>query len=283
MKQNLIFIFTVLFCYNTIAQNPIFRPIARKAMEMTVVDSGYVRVWYAFNALDIHKPETYDDMQRLEIGSGISKYFSHFVYTCDSLIVDFRKKNKNASGIPRWMGDRGKEYGWSEYFYSEYFKDFGKNTLTEYARMPHGGIPNFQYTEAMPVQIWEMQQDTLTIAGFLCQKATCRFRGRSYTAWFAHDIPISNGPWKFGGLPGLILKVYDEGKEYLFECVRIENFRQKYPIKIHDDYRNYRKTERKEVLKLQKAIHDDYNKVAGIISETPRPRNEISYRPLELE
>jgi GLPGLI family protein len=251
-------------------------------MEMTVVDSGYIRVWYAFNALDIHKPETYDDMQRLEIGSGISKYFSHFVYTCDSLVADFMVKNKKTSGVPMWMGEKGKQYGWSEYYYSEYFKDFGKNTFTEYARMPRS-VPNFQYTEAMPAQVWEMQQDTLTIAGFLCQKATCTFRGRIYTAWFAHEIPIPNGPWKFGGLPGLILKVHDKDMTYQVECIKIENRKQKYPIKIHDDYGKYRKAGREEVFKLQKAIHDDYAKVSGVISDPPWPRRETPYQALELE
>jgi GLPGLI family protein len=249
---------------------------------MTVIDSGYIRIWYALNALDIHKPETYDDMQRLEIGAGISKYFSHFVYNNDSLITDWGEKNRNARSAPIWMGMKCKNDGWSEYSYSEYFKDFGKNTFTEYARMPWGGVPNYQYTEIMPAQIWEMQADTLTIAGFFCQKATCTFRGRSYTAWFARDIPIPNGPWKFGGLPGLILKVYDNSKMCQFECIRIENRKQKYPIKRHD-YRNYGKTGRKEVLKLQKELHEDYGKVAGIIFETPPPRNETPYRPLELE
>lgn len=34
--------------------------------------------------------------------------------------------------------------------------------------------------------------------------ATTQFRGLTYTAWFALDIPINEGPWKFHGLPGLI-------------------------------------------------------------------------------
>lgn len=56
-------------------------------------------------------------------------------------------------------------------------------------------------------------------------KATCTFRGREYTAWFCVDIPISNGPWKFGGLPGLILKVYDKDHLFVFESIEIEKKR----------------------------------------------------------
>jgi GLPGLI family protein len=57
---------------------------------------------------------------------------------------------------------------------------------------------------------WELHDETKSIANFLCQKATTHFRGRIYTAWFAQDIPVKFGPWKFHGLPGLILEVYDE-------------------------------------------------------------------------
>ncbi|MDR2651853.1 MAG: hypothetical protein LBC68_06010 [Prevotellaceae bacterium] len=34
------------------------------------------------------------------------------------------------------------------------------------------------------------------------------------------DIPIDNGPWKFGGLPGM--KVYDNDKKFVFECIGIQ-------------------------------------------------------------
>lgn len=51
--------------------------------------------------------------------------------------------------------------------------------------------------------------DSLTVF-----KAMCIWRGRAYTAWFAPSIPYSNGPEKFGGLPGLIIEIYSDGNEY---------------------------------------------------------------------
>ncbi|MBZ9652428.1 GLPGLI family protein [Psychroflexus montanilacus] len=56
---------------------------------------------------------------------------------------------------------------------------------------------------------WDLKDETKTIGNFLCYKAKIEFRGRFYTAWYSPEIPIQFGPWKFQGLPGLILEVYD--------------------------------------------------------------------------
>jgi hypothetical protein len=36
-------------------------------------------------------------------------------------------------------------------------------------------------------------------------------------------VPVADGPWKFGGLPGFIMQVYDEGHQYEFTCVGINS------------------------------------------------------------
>jgi len=267
-----------------------------KALNMNVVDSGNIKIFYALNATDISKPETYDDLQCLEIGSHLSKYFSYYVSNSDSLVTDWVKKHPNVQvkEIPTQLGAKGKFEGWSEYIFSEYFKDFSKKELTEYARMPFGlDKYDAQYSESIPVQNWAVSDDTLTVAGFLCQKATCKFRGRQYTAWFTMDIPINNGPWKFGGLPGLILKVYDKDKLYTFECVGIEKNKQKFPIKINKVYEQYRKTDRQKLWKTKKEVQEHYSDVlmaatgAGMLrfsSNDPTYREaQAPYNPLELE
>lgn len=52
--------------------------------------------------------------------------------------------------------------------------------------------------------------------GHECQKVTCDFRGRKWTAWFATDVPVSDDPWKLCGLPGLVMEAYDKGYQQHF-------------------------------------------------------------------
>lgn len=65
---------------------------------------------------------------------------------------------------------------------------------------------------------WQISADYKRLGPYKCQKATGVFRGRTYEAWFATDIPIPSGPYKLGGLPGLILeaKSLDGQIEFLF-------------------------------------------------------------------
>lgn len=69
---------------------------------------------------------------------------------------------------------------------------------------------------------WDLYSDTLTIQNFPCKKATTRFRGRNYIAWYTEQIPLSLGPWKFHGLPGLIVQIHDDQREVNFALKEIE-------------------------------------------------------------
>lgn len=94
------------------------------------------------------------------------------------------------------------------------FTDFSKNQLI--SRTTGAGSRTILVQEALPVISWKIEEERKTIGRFLCRKALGHFRGRTYTAWFTADIAIQNGPWKFNGLPGLILEVYDDKGEVYF-------------------------------------------------------------------
>ncbi len=73
---------------------------------------------------------------------------------------------------------------------------------------------------------WKIAKDTLSFSGIHCQKATARFKGRNWIAWFAAELPFESGPWKLNGLPGLIIEAYDDKKEVQFMFDGIEKIKE---------------------------------------------------------
>lgn len=87
------------------------------------------------------------------------------------------------------------------------------------------------YIEESIKMNWVFVDETKKIDAYLCKKATTHFRGRDYTAWYTEDIPVSIGPWKFHGLPGLIIEISDSTSEVSFTIEKFE-YPYKNPIKI---------------------------------------------------
>lgn len=84
---------------------------------------------------------------------------------------------------------------------------------------------------------WKLLGETKKIGKFTCQNASIRFRGRTFIAWFTTEIASSFGPWKFKGLPGLILEVYDSKKLWQIIAVKVDVSTKK-KCKIPFDIKN---------------------------------------------
>jgi len=73
----------------------------------------------------------------------------------------------------------------------------------------------YRVHEKLPNIKWNLnKKEEKIINGYTSYKATGKFRGREYTAWYTPEIPINIGPWKFNGLPGLILEISDSNKKF---------------------------------------------------------------------
>ncbi|NLA16182.1 MAG: GLPGLI family protein [Bacteroidales bacterium] len=105
----------------------------------------------------------------------------------------------------------------------------------------------FYYKEPAPDFQWSLKQDTCSILGYPCQKAVCQYGGRVWTAWFTTQIPISDGPYKFSGLPGLILRTSDEDQFFIFEITGVENCQV--PLLQAYDH-NYNKIDKEHYLQI---------------------------------
>lgn len=75
--------------------------------------------------------------------------------------------------------------------------------------------------EKRPV-LWKLAPEKMVIGNMNCQKATTTFGGRNWEAWFTNEIAVNDGPYKFYGLPGLIVKLNDSEHQHNFEIIQIK-------------------------------------------------------------
>jgi len=68
---------------------------------------------------------------------------------------------------------------------------------------------------------WTLLNESKKIGNYECKLAVKNFRGRKYYAWYTNSFQTFFGPWKFRGLNGLILQVYDESKTFEINAKKI--------------------------------------------------------------
>ncbi|ACU08464.1 hypothetical protein FIC_02022 [Flavobacteriaceae bacterium 3519-10] len=79
---------------------------------------------------------------------------------------------------------------------------------------------------------WKLTEETKKSADYTLQKATTQFGGRNWTAWFSKEVPISEGPYKFRGLPGLIFELYDDKDNFKFALIKSQQFKDTYDTSL---------------------------------------------------
>ena len=131
-------------------------------------------------------------------------------------------------------------------------KSISDKTLRYY---DSAGLDKFVYKETPEEWTWEISDSTKNILGYECVKAKTDFHGRKWTVWFSPEIPLSNGPWKLGGLPGVILEASTDDDKYSFVATGIQQTSKIIiPVYLADDYE---KTDRKSFLKAKRAFLDN--------------------------
>ncbi|MDR0231494.1 MAG: GLPGLI family protein [Dysgonamonadaceae bacterium] len=297
-----------LFSFMAICLFPLFAysQLAGLPKGFETLDTTAIRVFYDYNypsefsmpkrlasisVEDSIKYENAKDYMVLEIGTtGISKFYSDHKRQMDSLITEVMKNPQKA----QFMMEDIQKFGLQKAASGEIFKNYpaGKMTVTDNFNM----INAFSYEDALNDIDWEITSDTMTCLNYLCQKATADFRGRHYEVWFAPDIPVNDGPWKFSGLPGLILYAKDSENKYILKAVALDNTRA--PLQFAK--RDYMKITRKELDKIKTRFAADpigfaLNAFPGADVKLPdkfpdgkggmvsREDLKSTYHPMELE
>lgn len=81
------------------------------------------------------------------------------------------------------------------------------------------GITLLSYNSSV-IDNWKLINETKIINSIACKKAEVRYKGRDWIAWYSTEIPLPYGPYKFSGLPGLVVKITDKTGDYDFELVK---------------------------------------------------------------
>lgn len=130
-------------------------------------------------------------------------------------------------------------------------KAFFKNLQTgEVKVLQYFADQDYLYLENQPVDNWEITEEIKEVSGYNAQKATTRFAGRDYEAWFTMEIPIPDGPYVFHGLPGLIVELYDTEDHYHFTLASIERLEESKVWEIPKS----KKLSKEKISKLQEKI-----------------------------
>lgn len=69
---------------------------------------------------------------------------------------------------------------------------------------------------------WKIENEFRKINTLNCQKAVVDYKGRKWEAWFSKDFPVNDGPYKFSGLPGLVVMIKDTDNEHVFDLIQIK-------------------------------------------------------------
>ena len=253
-----------------------------------MIDRAHMKCLYRYvYTFDTLKNELRDDLLILQIGKEVSKCYSYYTFQSDSL-------QRTPDGAKVWseLFRRATEkdgiYGdfphvrMSTYVYKNY--PTGQMTITDQI-----SSQDYCYVDSLHTQTWTMGDSTREVLGYTCQQATADFRGRRWTAWFATDIPISDGPWKLGGLPGLILEAYDEGQQHVFTAVGLERVKDE-PIIFNRSFRGnhrFEQTNRLEFLRMERRFLMDSNSFiqmeTGIDLLGDEPNQVMRYDLLERD
>ena len=265
-----------------------------------VVDTTRIICTYDYVSFMVLRDANYKKHESfvLKIGNHISKYYSAKRFICDSLYyttaaarTEYTRQTVKVLRQTAKVKNSEEEYDILNQAPGGSCIKIYRNHLTDSITVRDwlGGNHYVEYTEPDVSQQWELGNDTMYIMGYLCHVAKCFWRGRYYQAWYAEDIPISDGPYKFHGLPGLIMRIEDMNSENEWTISGIEISKDFIFLDKPFDDNQYVLSDRKTVLKnewkkrirLQQKINADMmaiGKVEAVQTNLPYDLIELDYK-----
>lgn len=169
---------------------------------------------YQFVPDSTNQSDVKSEIMILDVVPKFSKFYSETVFKSDSISNAILEKEAKATGVVNVKADMR--------------KGFFRNTIIK----ENPDFKTFLITRIGQTKLkvfddrkpnWKILPEKQKIGNFETQKAEAELYGRKWTAWFTTEIPIQEGPYKFHGLPGLIVKIEDQNKSHSFVLNGIKN------------------------------------------------------------
>ena len=168
---------------------------------------------YSFKPDSLNKENVIKEIMNLDISDEGSTFYSNLLLDKDSIFMDQVEKGKISGNIT--LDFRNIKKSQANFIISKKYPSLEITLHTSFNAL------NLAVKENRILN-WKIQPETNIIQGFKVQKATTNFAGRNWIAWFANDIQLQDGPYKFCGLPGLILNIQDENGDHIFNIIGIK-------------------------------------------------------------
>ena len=165
------------------------------------------------------------EMMFLDTTKDGSKYYSYTVFNSDSIMKVDLEKQLAATGSINVKLDLRK--GDVRYSVTKTYPDYKINL---HRRL---GMDAYNISDERKIN-WKISSEKEKIGEWNAQKAEADFAGRHWIAWFSTEIPIQDGPYKFRGLPGLIVKIEDKTGSHKMELKAIKNITGNVDINVFE-------------------------------------------------
>ena len=210
---------------------------------------------YRFIPDSTEKKQIATEIMILDINQKRSLFFGQEMYKSDSTLLSDSKK-----GIFSMPPDKP--------MINEQVIKYPNSAQIDYVKL----VSYEKYIVSQEVKLpWKLVSEFKTILDHKVQKATVSYGGRHWTAWFAKDIPFQDGPYKFYGLPGLILELEDDTKNHHYILKGIKDSQEEM---VYPALNNY-KTSKISYLQFVK-LYQNYriNPVANLVGKIPDYQDE---------
>ncbi len=169
---------------------------------------------YRFIPDSTNIPEVKNEVMNLDVSKSGSRFYSYTKYRSDSIAeVNLERQLMNTGSV---TVNSTKDRGVVKYSVTKNYP--------EYTTWLHTAILGDKYKipEERPM-VWKITAEKKKIGEWTTQRAETYFAGRSWFAWFSTDIPFQDGPYKFKGLPGLIVRIEDQTQSHVFTLQAVKN------------------------------------------------------------